>query len=369
MPVQLFIGRAPEGDPIPPDYSHEMLSTIEIIKGLWGSFHHHQPYYAIVTNLHEPSVDMLVISERGIGVIELKHYYGRISCRNNGAWYAGPKRMVAGVEGRGFKNPHEQVQTYAEQIRQRLLNPPLWQDPWLPGKPIDWPNFKFHTAVCFTHPNADLSSFEENLRRKCRPVTLPWEDFSVLNVIDVPSWAISLRFEVGTDRAHGFTRHRLSPSQINRILTKLFDLTRWKEAEELMPSGQPFGFLNLIENDRSIQVVAIDKEEIVIGRDLNTCDIPIPDRFFLVSRIHARIFRTPEGVFVEDLDSTNGSYIDGRRVYRRTQIQNGQQLTLGRSHPGQGVANFEFSLQPDNISTLDVTTRLEVPRRFQSKNK
>ena len=90
MTVQFFIGRTPEGQPLSPEYSHEMMAIIDLCKGLWNAFHAHQPYYAVVANLHSPSLDFMIVSERGIGVMELKHYFGRISCREDGGWYAGP---------------------------------------------------------------------------------------------------------------------------------------------------------------------------------------------------------------------------------------------------------------------------------------
>ena len=361
MPVQIYVGRGPKGCPMPPNYSHEMLATVDIIKHIWKAFNHHRPYYALVANLNEPSADLMLISEQGIGVMELKHYFGRIHCHDNGTWYAGPKRIQAGVPGRGFKNPHEQVQVYAEEVRDRLIYPPLWQEPWLPGKTIEWPEFKFHTAACFTHPDANISQFEEDLRKHCRPITLPWEDFSVLKVEDVTEWAASLRFEVSGDRTRGFTRHRLTPSQITRIVVELFDFFPWIEIYELMPTGRPYAFLSLIENKRPIQVFGLDEDEITIGRDLTTCDVPIPERFSLVSRVHSRIVRTAAGIFIEDLRSTNGTYVDGIRVIRRKRLPHGASITLGRGRTGVGVCRLDISFQVDNLGELEVTQKLVVP--------
>jgi len=360
MPVEIFVGHNPEGQTLSPDYSHEMTSLIEIVKRLWGAFHHHPAYYAVVANLAEHSADMLIISERGIGVMELKHYYGRISCRTDGGWYAGPKRMIAGVEGRGFKNPHEQVQSYAEHIRQKLIEPPLWQEPWLPGKTIEWPEFKFHTAVCFTHPDADLSEFDEQLRKRCRPITLPWEDFSVLTIDEVPRWAISLRFEAGGERASGFNRYRLTAAQIQRFLGGVFDLAPWSEIEELMPTGEPYAYLTFIEKERELQVFGLDHDVITLGRDPSSCEISLPERLFLVSRNHARIFRTVEGVFIEDLNSTNGTFVDGKRVFKRTKVEQGQRIILGRVRPNEGAAEFEVSFEVEGVSALEATRKLSV---------
>lgn len=361
MPVQVFVGRTPEGRPDSPDYSHEMRSTLDIVARFWQAFHHHEPYYAMVANLTDPSADLMVLSERGIGVIELKHYFGRVTCRTNGFWYAGPKKMQAGVEGRGFKNPHEQAQSYAEEVRARLLKPPLWQEPWLPGKTIDWPEFKFHTAVCFTHPAADLSQFDENLRRRCRPITLPWEDFSVLQVDDLVAWASSLRFEMGGDRGEGFTQNRLSPSMVQRFLAELFEVAEWQEIYELMPKGQPYATLTLAENGLPIQVIGLDHDQITLGRDLSVCDFAVPERLSLVSRVHARIVRTFDGVFIEDLESTNGSFVDGVRVYRREPLKDGQIITLGRSEANHETAHLAVSFNVDDMSDLEATRKLQLP--------
>lgn len=359
MAVEIFVGRTPEGQPISPEYSHEMNSIIEIIRRLWGAFHHYLPYFAVVANLAEHSADLMIVSERGIGVIELKHYYGRISCHADGAWYAGPKRMIAGVEGRGFKNPHEQVQTYAEQIRRKLIEPPPWQEPWLPGRPIDWPDFKFHTAVCFTHPDADLREFDEQLRKRCRPVTLPWEDFSVITIDDVPRWAVSLRFEAGGERAQGFSRYRLTPAQIQRFLVELFDLSPWHEIEALMPTGEPYAYLTLIEAGQELQVYGLDHETVTLGRDPSVCEISLPERLFLVSRLHARIYRTAEGVFIEDLKSTNGTYLNGKRIHR-AKLEHGQRILLGRARPAEGAAELEVSFEAEEVASLEVTRKLSL---------
>jgi hypothetical protein len=358
MTVQFFIGRSPEGQPLSPEYSHEMLAIIDLCKGLWNAFHAHQPYYAVVANLNDPSLDFMIVSERGIGVMELKHYFGQISCRDDGSWYAGPKRMVAGVEGRGFKNPHEQVQAYAEQIRAKLISPPPWQRPWLPGKTIDWENFKFHTAVCFTHPEADLAGFGDNLRLRCRPIILPWEHFSVLNPPDVPGWVASLRFEVGGDRSQNFTRHRFHFQDISRILTELLGLTTWEEIYDLMPTGQAYAVLSRMENYNPVQDFSLEEDEVIIGRDLQGSDVPVPDKYYLVSRQHARILRQADGLYIEDMGSTNGTFVDGQPVDRRTPLLHGQQITLGSAEISAGVCHFEISLQVENLDNREATQKL-----------
>src|SRR5690554_4524606 len=54
----------------------------------------------------------------------------------------------------------------------------------------------------------------------------------------------------------------------------------------------------------------IDRE-MVFGRD-ESCDIVIADR--QVSRFHARLVPTQEGVLLEDLSSKNGTFRNGERL-------------------------------------------------------
>jgi len=365
MPIQVYVNRDSGGRPAAPEYSHEMVAIIDILRRLWNAFHHHSAFYGIAVNLQQPSVDLLIISERGVGVMELKHYYGRITCRSDGTWYAGPIRIQAGVAGKGFQNPHEQVQAYVEEIRKQLITPPPWQEPWLPGKAIDWPAFKFHTSVCFTHPDADLEGFDDFLRRRCRPIVLPWEDVSVFRVDEAPTWVTSLRFEVGGGREKGYHRHRLTPAKIERILTELLGLSPWTEINDLLPLADPFGYLTLLDEDEHNQIFALEQDDLLIGRDLTTCDILIPDRFLLVSRVHARLTRSVQGVFLEDLTSTNGTFLDGKRVSRKQHLQDGQIITLGGAEPAENVCHLVYSVEVDTLPGLEQTLKLSLHPRDQ----
>ena len=54
-------------------------------------------------------------------------------------------------------------------------------------------------------------------------------------------------------------------------------------------------------------------EETVLGRD-ETADIVLTDTSDELSRRHARIVLRDEDVIVEDLDSPNGTFVNGQRV-------------------------------------------------------
>lgn len=50
----------------------------------------------------------------------------------------------------------------------------------------------------------------------------------------------------------------------------------------------------------------------------------------LVSRLHCRLIQTDDRLEVEDLDSTNGTFVNGQRVKRKV-LASGDTLRVGRA--------------------------------------
>lgn len=207
--------------------------------------------------------------------------------------------------------------------------------------------FKFQTAVCFTHPDVFIEDLKEALRKRRRPDTYPWEEFSVCTPGEMPGWAAALRFEVDRGRELGFEPYRLNPQQIHRIATGLLRGTEWAEIANLMPTGAPYAYLTLIQGGRRAQVFGLDREQVFLGRDANTCGVPVPECYLCVGRVHACITRWMQDVFVEDQGSKNGTYVEGRRVPKgeRSRLGHGQTLTVGGPVAGDKVCEFRFSVR------------------------
>ena len=64
----------------------------------------------------------------------------------------------------------------------------------------------------------------------------------------------------------------------------------------------------------------------VIGRATG-CDIHVDDPF--ISRRHARVISSEVGTAIEDLSSSNGVYVNGRRVRGITPLHPGDVVQLG----------------------------------------
>jgi len=64
----------------------------------------------------------------------------------------------------------------------------------------------------------------------------------------------------------------------------------------------------------------------LIGR-ASSCDVQLEDP--LVSRRHARVLGSEVGTGIEDLASSNGLFINGRRIHRATPLHPGDVVQLG----------------------------------------
>jgi len=65
-----------------------------------------------------------------------------------------------------------------------------------------------------------------------------------------------------------------------------------------------------------------------LGRS-ETADIPIDDPY--ASSAHARIFPRGEFMYIEDMGSTNGTYLNGRQLRRAEQLKMADSIRIGDS--------------------------------------
>jgi pSer/pThr/pTyr-binding forkhead associated (FHA) protein len=69
----------------------------------------------------------------------------------------------------------------------------------------------------------------------------------------------------------------------------------------------------------------VDKQRLVLGRSRD-CDVTVQDPN--VSRRHAELRQEGATYWIVDLDSTNGTEVNGRRV-QRAKLADGDVLTIG----------------------------------------
>ena len=79
-------------------------------------------------------------------------------------------------------------------------------------------------------------------------------------------------------------------------------------------------------NDAVLREIESGKEEITIGRDAEN-DIQIDN--IAVSGEHARILKGPYHYLIEDLNSTNGTFVNEEKITKRV-LEENDAITIGK---------------------------------------
>ena len=125
-----------------------------------------------------------------------------------------------------------------------------------------------------------------------------------------------------------------------RKLRFRYDVSAWKVQHEevLLPEAVKQSRREALRIDaaklavssagRVIAEVALNRPRMVLGRD-KSCDISLDSSY--VSRYQNLFMATPEGWMLIDLNSTNGCFVNGRRVHEH-KLRDGDLITLGQHH-------------------------------------
>jgi len=93
------------------------------------------------------------------------------------------------------------------------------------------------------------------------------------------------------------------------------------------PRGAPT-HVAIIEGANAGERISLDEAPLLIGRG-SDAQIRLDDDY--VSTRHARIAASGEQWFVEDLGSTNGTYIGSQRLSQPTTLQLGSKVRIGKT--------------------------------------
>ncbi|MFP5376095.1 MAG: FHA domain-containing protein [Acidimicrobiia bacterium] len=70
-------------------------------------------------------------------------------------------------------------------------------------------------------------------------------------------------------------------------------------------------------------------DELTVGR-ATSCQVPLPEDSY-ASQLHARIFRRDGRLWLEDLGSTNGTYLNAKAVTAPVALRRGDRVQVGRT--------------------------------------
>ena len=99
-----------------------------------------------------------------------------------------------------------------------------------------------------------------------------------------------------------------------------------KAQKKKKPRGEPLGQLVVITPPEQAGVGYSLADELTVGRAPG-CQVRLDDTF--VSQLHARVFKREGKYLVEDLGSTNGTYLNERKVAGPMAMSAGDHLKIG----------------------------------------
>ncbi len=94
-------------------------------------------------------------------------------------------------------------------------------------------------------------------------------------------------------------------------------------------------------NDKILKTIESDKNEFLIGRNADN-DIVIEN--LAVSKLHARIVKKDGSYYIEDLNSTNGTYLNKIRITKKD-LKNNDIIIIGK-----------HSLEINFVKKVDINT-------------
>jgi two-component system, cell cycle response regulator len=111
----------------------------------------------------------------------------------------------------------------------------------------------------------------------------------------------------------------------NSESTLIVDANMLKQARQLHQQRDQ-AYLIVISGPHVGKMFKVEREETMLGRS-SKADVFVQD--VGISRMHARLFLRGPSVYIEDLQSANGTYLNGERVLGSHQLQDGDKITLG----------------------------------------
>ena len=163
---------------------------------------------------------------------------------------------------------------------------------------------------------------------------------------DSTGWENIGRVSAGRNRT---ARKEASRDSLNREKatdSPAVDPTRFLAGQAGYSSAVPAALISLRPD--SYPDISLNRDHLLIGKNPDKADIILPSE--TVSRVHARIEKRSDGLYVTDLFSTNGTFLDGHRLEpnRSARLLDSARLTIAGYNyrvqiPGTDEANAAYS--------------------------
>jgi len=95
-----------------------------------------------------------------------------------------------------------------------------------------------------------------------------------------------------------------------------------------------------------------EAQALIVGRDAEV-DLVLSDG--IVSRRHARLTTGDDGLWIEDLQSTNGTFVNGVKVSMRRRLVEGDRVLVGTSILKVAIGNAPNTTEPSRPISVDLS--------------
>lgn len=335
MTVEYFIQSQPQ-------YAHERQALLALAQSMHRAFAASEKFYLLATNVSfwHAQIDALVLMPRAVVLIELKSCADPVYGRARGSWRVMPDGEK--IHGGSYSNPYRQIVAnreklikYLDRNRQRFL---------IGKRAREMANRwgQVSAAILFAphlHPQSDI--------------VVPPESRAWLGVIGLNEAADFLfsRFSPQID---------LRPQELRLLATEALHCQPWADIERLLSSAANYGHLWLLGEDGRPAYAFPVVDGATIGRSRDNV-LVVPRRYGRTSRHHARLRVMGDAVWLQDADSTHGTFVNGESVSSEPgrPLREGDRIALGDvSHPCTCRLRFEREMRPD--AATEPTTGVHV---------
>lgn len=115
-----------------------------------------------------------------------------------------------------------------------------------------------------------------------------------------------------------------SENDITTLLEDRTTLLEEKNDKTVLLMEEPIG--KLVPKDKDSEEISINENEFIIGSSMEGTDYQIEK--VGISRRHMKIYKEKENIWCEDLDSTNGVKVNGRKI-KKVKLRSGDRIKIG----------------------------------------